>query len=139
MKTYIRCKQHKNSTSKHIIIKTSTEVSPWNDQLYKNTGELKLVLQAYPHPQLLQWFYYKQEFKQEIRNTLVRAPSNRDERMHVSVCSTVSSMDLWQYLCLNISSPTPVCPNIATQWFSPRPPFSRLLRVLLLIGCVPIP
>ena len=28
--------------------------------------------------------------------------------------SSVSSTDLWQYLCLDITSPTPVCPNIAT-------------------------
>ena len=42
-------------------------------------------------------------------------PSNRDELTHVSACITASSMDLWQYLCLNISSPTPVSPNTATQ------------------------
>ena len=41
MKTYIRCKQHKNSTPKHKIIKTTTEVSPWNDQLYKISTEEK--------------------------------------------------------------------------------------------------
>ena len=49
MKTYIRLKQHKNSTPKHKTIRTTTEVSPWNDQLYKITGGgggLKPVLQA---------------------------------------------------------------------------------------------
>ena len=31
--------------------------------------------------------------------------SNRDELMHVAVCSTVSSMDFWQFLYLNITQP----------------------------------
>ena len=53
---------------------------------------------------------------QRCWKNLAGDPSNRDERMHVSVCSTVSSMDLWQFLCQIISSPTPVCPDIATQW-----------------------
>ena len=38
MKTYIRLKQHKNSTPKHKAIRTTTEVSPWNDQYYKITA-----------------------------------------------------------------------------------------------------
>ena len=45
MKTYIRLKQHKNSTPKHNTIKTTTEVSPWNDQKYKITGGLIPILQ----------------------------------------------------------------------------------------------
>ena len=44
MKTYIRFKQHKNSTPKHKTNGTTTEVSPWNDQLYKLTRGLKPVL-----------------------------------------------------------------------------------------------
>ena len=46
MKTYIRLEQHKSSTSKHKIIRTTTEKSTsrqrsywnWNDPLYKITG-----------------------------------------------------------------------------------------------------
>ena len=65
--------------------------------------------------------------------------------MHVSVCSTVSSMDLWQFLCRNISSPTPVCPDIVSQWLFAKktkqkqnktsPRLSRLLQVFLLSPC----
>ena len=40
MKTYIRLKQHKHSTPKHKTIRTTKEVSPWNEQLYKITGGL---------------------------------------------------------------------------------------------------
>ena len=40
MKTHIRCKEHKNSTPRHKTKRTTTEVSPWNDQKYKNTGGL---------------------------------------------------------------------------------------------------
>ena len=36
-----KCKQHKNSTPKHKTIRTTTEVSPWNDQLCKISGRLK--------------------------------------------------------------------------------------------------
>ena len=32
MQTYIRCKKHKASTRKHKTIKTTTEMSHWNDQ-----------------------------------------------------------------------------------------------------------
>ena len=32
MKTYIRFKQHENSTPKHKTNRTTTEVSPWNNQ-----------------------------------------------------------------------------------------------------------
>ena len=32
MKTYIRLKQYKNWTTKHNTIRTTTEVSLWNDQ-----------------------------------------------------------------------------------------------------------
>ena len=32
MKTYICSKQHKKSTQKHKTNRTTTEVSPWNDQ-----------------------------------------------------------------------------------------------------------
>ena len=32
MKTYIRLKQYKNSTPNHKTIRTTTELSPWNDQ-----------------------------------------------------------------------------------------------------------
>ena len=52
---------------------------------------------------------------------------NREELTHVSACSTASSMELWQYLCLNISSPTPVCLNAFR-----RPHLSRLLQIFLL-------
>ena len=45
-KAYIRLKQHKNSTAKNKTIRTTTEVPPWNNQEYKITGWLKLVLQA---------------------------------------------------------------------------------------------
>ena len=38
MKTYIRLKQHKNSTPKHKTLRTTAEVSPWNDQQYKSLG-----------------------------------------------------------------------------------------------------
>ena len=44
MKTHFRRKQHKKSTPRHKTTRTTTEVSPWNDQLYKITGRLKLVL-----------------------------------------------------------------------------------------------
>ena len=53
---------------------------------------------------------------QRCCKNLAGDPSNTDESTHVSACSTASSIDLWKYICLNISSPTPVCPNIATQW-----------------------
>ena len=43
MKTHIRCKQHKNQHQDIEIIRITIEVSPWNNQYYKNTGELKLV------------------------------------------------------------------------------------------------
>ena len=46
MKTYIRFKQHKKLTPKHTTNGTISEVLPWNDQQYKNTGGLKPVLQA---------------------------------------------------------------------------------------------
>ena len=36
-------KQHKSSTPGHKTTRTTTEVSPWNDHLYKITGGLKLV------------------------------------------------------------------------------------------------
>ena len=42
--THLRCKQDKKSTSRHKTKRTITEVSPWNDQLNKITGGLKLVL-----------------------------------------------------------------------------------------------
>ena len=32
LKTYIRCKNHQNSTPKRKTIRTTTEVLPWNDQ-----------------------------------------------------------------------------------------------------------
>ena len=35
MKTYIRFKQNKNSTPKHKTNRTTTELSPWNDQQYE--------------------------------------------------------------------------------------------------------
>ena len=59
MKTYIRLKQHKNSTPKHKTFRTTTEALPWNDQLYKITGGGGGVTRftgplRYPH--LLQWF-----------------------------------------------------------------------------------
>ena len=45
MKTYIGCKQHKNSTPKHKTIRTTIEASPWNDQQYKITGgDVKLEM-----------------------------------------------------------------------------------------------
>ena len=37
IKSHMRFKQHKTSTPKHKTNKTTTEVSPWNDQLYKIT------------------------------------------------------------------------------------------------------
>ena len=49
MKTYIRFKQHQKSTPKQYTNETTTEVSPWNDQQYKNClwgGGLKSILQA---------------------------------------------------------------------------------------------
>ena len=42
--------------------------------------------------------------------------SNRDDQMHVSVCSVVLSVDLWQSPSQIMSSPTPLCPVIATPW-----------------------
>ena len=32
MKTHIKCKQHKNSTPRHKTVRTTAEVSPWNDR-----------------------------------------------------------------------------------------------------------
>ena len=57
---------------------------------------------------------------QRCLKNLVGDPSNRDEQMHASVSSTVLSMDLWQYPCLNTSRPIPACPDIATQWPSAK-------------------
>ena len=57
MKTYIRRQQHKNLNTK-TQKRTTTEVSPWNDHLYKTTGGLKSILHGHnlPHPQHLEWF-----------------------------------------------------------------------------------
>ena len=41
MKTHIGPKQH-NSTPQHKTIRPTTEVSPWNDPLYKITVGLKI-------------------------------------------------------------------------------------------------
>ena len=41
-KTYVRFKLHNKSTPKHKTIKTTTDVSPWNDQFYKTTGSVYL-------------------------------------------------------------------------------------------------
>ena len=50
-----------------------------------------------------------------------------------SVCSIVSYTDLWQFLFLNISSPTPVCPALLPLiGVSPSPRLSRLLHFFLL-------
>ena len=38
MKMYIRCKQYKKSTPKPKTIRTTTEISHWNEQQYKITG-----------------------------------------------------------------------------------------------------
>ena len=46
MITYIRRQQHKTiKTPRHKTIRTTTEVSPWTDQLYKITCGLKSILQ----------------------------------------------------------------------------------------------
>ena len=47
MKPYIRCKQHKIYNTKTKTIRTTTEVSHWNDQQNKITGGFKSILQVH--------------------------------------------------------------------------------------------
>ena len=48
LKTYIRHQQRKNvQIPKHKTKRTTTEVSPWNDHLYKITGGLKSILHGH--------------------------------------------------------------------------------------------
>ena len=47
-------------------------------------------------------------------------PGTSGTGVNHSTTAPVRSIDLWQFLCLNISSPTPVRPDIATQWLFAR-------------------
>ena len=49
-----------------------------------------------------------------------RSLQQRRADARLCLSSTVLSMNLWQYPCLNKSSPIPACPDIATQWPSAK-------------------
>ena len=43
MKTHIRCKQHNHSTPRHKTIRTTTDVSPWNDHVLRECPNYVVV------------------------------------------------------------------------------------------------
>ena len=85
MKTYIRFKQHKNSTPKQKKqMESTTEVSHWNGQQYKITGGSSFILHVCPGSTTLNHAQCVQSFRTFLGCLCLQALSSvQASRKHV--------------------------------------------------------